>query len=62
MLAGMELSVPEGGEEAELSGALVQFSRQIRLEKLNGLLLKEGQDGLDDEEKQLLRTLLKEQL
>ena len=62
MLAGMELSVPEGGEEAELLGALVQFSRQIRLEKLNGLLLKEGQDGLDDEEKQLLRTLLKEQL
>ena len=62
MLAGMELGVPEGGEEAELSGALGQFLRQIRLEKLNGLLLKEGQNGLDDEEKQLLRTLLKEQL
>lgn len=61
-LAGMELNVPEGGEEAEFSGALTQLRRQARQEKLGGLLAKEGREGLTNEEKQVLRTLLKETL
>lgn len=61
-LAGMELNVPEGGEDAELSGALNQLLRQVRQEKLSELLAKEGREGLGIEEKQVLRTLLKEQL
>jgi DNA primase len=61
-LAGMELNVPEGGEEAEFAGALTQLRRQARQEKLGGLLAKEGRDGLTIEEKQVLRTLLKESL
>lgn len=61
-LAGMELNVPEGGEEAEFSGALTQLRRRARQEKLSELLAKEGRDGLTIEEKQALRTLLKESL
>ena len=62
ILAGMALDVPDGGEEAEFSGALMQLLRQARQEKLSELLAKEGREGLGSEEKQLLRTLLKERL
>ena len=62
VLAGMALDVPDGGEEAEFSGALMQLLRQARQEQLSELLAKEGREGLDSEEKQLLRTLLKERL
>jgi len=58
-LSVMELNVPEGGEEAEFSGAMSQLMRQIRQEKLNELLLKEGREGLDDREKQALTALLR---
>jgi DNA primase len=58
----MELSVPEGGEEAEFSGALTQLLRQSRQEKLSELLAKEGREGLSVEEKQVLRMLLKQRL
>lgn len=61
-LAGMDLNVPEGGEEAEFSGALAQLRRQARQEKLSGLLAKDGCEGLTIEEKQELRALLKEKL
>jgi len=61
-LAGMELNIPEGGEEAEFSGALTQLLRQSREEKLSELLVKDGREGLNDEEKQVLRTLLKERI
>jgi DNA primase len=62
VLAGMVLDVPDGGEEAEFSGALMQLLRQARQEQLSGLLAKESREGLGFEEKQLLRTLLKERL
>lgn len=62
ILAGMVLDVPDGGEEAEFSGALLQLLRQARQEQLSGLLAKESLEGLSIEEKQLLRTLLKERL
>jgi DNA primase len=62
ILAGMALDVPDGGEEAEFSGALMQLLRQARQEQLSELLAKEGREGLGSEEKQLLRTLLKERL
>ena len=62
VLAGMVLGVPDGGEEAEFSGALMQLLRQARQEQLSGLLAKESREGLGFEEKQLLRTLLKERL
>lgn len=62
ILAGMALDVPDGGEEAEFSGALMQLLRQARQDQLSGLLAKESREGLDFEEKQLLRTLLKERL
>lgn len=62
ILAGMVLDVPDGGEEAEFSGALMQILRQARQEQLSGLLAKESREGLGIEEKQLLRTLLKERL
>lgn len=61
-LAGVELGVPEGGEEAEFSGALAQLMRQSRQEKLSELLAKDGREGLSVEEKQVLRALLKERL
>lgn len=61
-LAGMELNVPEGGEEAEFSGALIQLRKRARQEKLGGLLAKEGREGLTIEEKQELRALLKDNL
>ncbi len=62
VLAGMPLNVPEGGESAELSGALSQFLRQVRQEKLSELLAKESREGLGIGEKQVLRALLKEQV
>ncbi|MCQ8106147.1 DNA primase [Methylomonas sp. SURF-2] len=61
-LAGMELNVPEGGEEAEFAGALTQLRRQVRQEKLSELLAKDGREGLTLEEKQVLRALLKESM
>ena len=61
-LAGMELNIPEGGEEAEFSGALTQLLRQSREEKLSELLVKDGRESLNDEEKQVLRALLKERI
>lgn len=61
-LSCMELGVPEGGEEAEFSGALRQLLKQARHEKLGELLAKESREGLGDEEKQVLRSLLKDRL
>ncbi|QPK63110.1 DNA primase [Methylomonas sp. LL1] len=61
-LAGMELDVPEGGEEAEFSGALTQLLRQSREDKLTELLAKEGREGLSIEEKQVLRMLLTQRI
>lgn len=61
-LAGMELNVPEGGEEAEFIGALTQLMKQARQEKLSELLAKEGHEGLSLEDKQVLRALLKQRL
>jgi DNA primase len=61
-LSVMELNVPEGGEDAEFSGAVAQLMRQVRQEKLNELLLKEGREGLDDGEKWVLTDLLRKRL
>lgn len=61
-LAGVELDIPEGGEEAEFFGAVIQLLKQSRQEKLTELLAKEGREGLNAEEKQVLRVLLRERL
>ncbi|WP_367155574.1 DNA primase [Methylomonas sp. HYX-M1] len=61
-LAAMDLGVPEGGEEAEITGALTQLVRQVKRQKLDELLDKEVRSGLGDEEKQLLRALLKDRV
>lgn len=61
-LAGVELDIPEGGEEAEFFGAVIQLLKQSRQEKLTELLAKEGREGLNAEEKQVLRALLRERL
>jgi len=61
-LAAMDLGVPEGGEEAEITGALTQLVRQVKRQKLDELLDKEVRSGLSDEEKQLLRALLKDRV
>lgn len=61
-LSVLELNVPEGGEMAEFAGAMSQLMRQIRQEKLNGLLFKESQGGLDEGEKQALTALLRNRI
>lgn len=61
-LSVMELDVPPGGEGAEFFGAVAQLMRQVRQEKLNELLLKESQDGLNDDEKRVLTDLLRKRL
>ena len=57
-LAGLQLDVPEGGEEAEFAGALKQLVRQAKEEQVNDLLAKEGREGLSFDEKQALLILL----
>lgn len=61
-LAALDLGVPDGGESAELVGALKQLLRQARQERLAELLSKEAREGLDGEEKRLLRNILQTRL
>ncbi|OAI14762.1 DNA primase [Methylomonas koyamae] len=61
-LAALELDVPAGGEEAEFGGALRQLCRQAKERMLNRLIDKEGREGLESEEKELLRKLLRDKL
>ncbi len=59
-LAGLELDVPVGGEEAEFCGALKQLCKQAKEAMLNGLIEKESREGLVFEEKEMLRKLLRD--
>jgi len=59
-LAALELNVPEDGKDAEFYGALVQLMRQSSKERLSALLAKEAHEGLNDEEKQMLRKLIRQ--
>lgn len=61
-LASLNLSIPEGGENAELSGAMQGLLRQAQEVDLNRLLEKEQQEGLAPQEKEQLRRLLKQKL
>ncbi|MGR8931335.1 MAG: DNA primase [Gammaproteobacteria bacterium] len=59
-LAALELNVPEDGKEAEFRGALTQLMRQSSKERLSALLAKEAHQGLTDEEKLMLRKLIRQ--
>ncbi len=61
-LAALELNVPNEGKEIEFSDALTQLLRQSRQEKLSELLAKESREGLNAEEKQVLRLLFEQRL
>lgn len=58
-LAGLELDVPAGGEEAEFCGALQQLCKQAKEAMLTRLIEKESREGLMFEEKEVLRKLLR---
>lgn len=59
-LSSMDLKVPEGDEQAEFLGALIQLEKQAKQQQLDVLLDQERQKGLAVEDKQLLLRLLSE--
>lgn len=57
-LSSLHLPIPEEGLEAEFSGALSKLIKQGRSDALERLLAKEKSEGLNTEDKELLRKLL----
>jgi len=57
-LASLDLLIPESGVEAEFCDALDRLLMQAKLASLEKLLAKEKSQGLDAQEKEVLRKMI----